>query len=434
MVEVDGPEGKILQKDVFSNDSTANSAVAGLYASMLQGGYISNGAVTVYEGLSADELNYTGTASAQKEFTLNSISLGNLTNSLYWSRSYYYIYLANSCIEGLNGSKTLTPSLKNQLLGEAKIVRALHYFLLVNLFGPVPLVTTTDYHTNLNKIRSSSDEIYAQMIVDLTDAENLLLPTYFSLGKIRPNKWTAAALLARVYLYNKMWKEAENLSSSVIASGQYNLVGDPSQVFLSNSAESIWQLRPTSKSTAEGGSFLPSGATVKPSYVLTSDLYNSFELGDLRKSKWIKNNVIQGITYYYPYKYTTRSGAPTLIEQYTILRLAEQYLIRAEARAQQNTNMTGAIADLNVIRTRASLPLLNSALTQSQVLDAVVKERRSEFFCEWGHRWFDLKRTSRADAVLSQIKGASWQSTDVFCPIPIIELQNNPALTQNAGY
>ena len=116
-----------------------------------------------------------------------------------------------------------------------------------------------------------------------------------------------------------------------------------------------------------------------------------------------------------------------------VLRLAEQYLIRAEARAQQNTNLTGAIDDLNIIRERAGIPDLLTSLDQPQVLSAVAHERQTELFAEWAHRWLDLKRRDQADVVLSAIK-STWKPTAILYPIPVTELQSDPNLVQNAGY
>ena len=115
-----------------------------------------------------------------------------------------------------------------------------------------------------------------------------------------------------------------------------------------------------------------------------------------------------------------------------ILRLAEQYLIRAEARAQQG-NLTGAIGDLNIIRERAGLPDLSTALTQDKVIAAVMQERRIELVSEWGQRWLDLKRTGQVDSVLSKIK-PTWKINGQLYPIPQSELTNDPNLVQNPGY
>jgi len=112
--------------------------------------------------------------------------------------------------------------------------------------------------------------------------------------------------------------------------------------------------------------------------------------------------------------------------------LAEQYLIRAEARAEKN-NLNGAIDDLNMIRERAGLSPLLPSSDQSQVLAAVAQERRIELFAEWGHRWLDIKRTKTADQILGPIKSL-WKSTAQLYPIPTLEIQTDPNLKQNPGY
>jgi hypothetical protein len=117
-----------------------------------------------------------------------------------------------------------------------------------------------------------------------------------------------------------------------------------------------------------------------------------------------------------------------------VFRLAEQFLIRAEARAHLDkiTGANSAKADLNMIRDRAGLPP-TVASTKEEMLAAILQERRMELFVEWGHRWFDLKRTGKASEVLSVLK-PRWDPTDVLYPIPYNELQLNPNMMQNAGY
>jgi starch-binding outer membrane protein, SusD/RagB family len=95
-------------------------------------------------------------------------------------------------------------------------------------------------------------------------------------------------------------------------------------------------------------------------------------------------------------------------------------------------NIAGALQDLNVVRNRASLSNA-SAIDQAVILLEIEQQRRVEFFSEWCHRWLDLKRTGRADAVLGAIK-SGWQSTDVLFPIPQQEIDRNRQLTQNQGY
>src|SRR5690606_32440618 len=165
-----------------------------------------------------------------------------------------------------------------------------------------------------------------------------------------------------------------------------------------------------------------------PLVALHENLLGAMEDDDLRRTHWI-GEVTDGTNYwYYSSKYKQNPGA----EYSTVLRLAEQYLIRAEARAQQN-NSIGAQEDLNSIRNRAGLPD-TAALTQEALLEAVLQERRVELMLEQGHRWFDLKRHNRADAVLAPIKPA-WRPTNILLPIHETELLMNPNLNpQNNGY
>jgi hypothetical protein len=293
------------------------------------------------------------------------------------------------------------------------------------LYGDVPLVLSTDYKVNASLTRTTATDIYTQIESDLQDAISLLSTDYPSSGKVRPNKYAAIALLARVYLYEKKWPEAENQSNS------YSLVGLNS-VFLGNSDEAIWQLLPVLSflNTADGLTFIPYASSVRPNYVVTDFLLANFEPGDLRKNAWLGINVVGSQTYYYPFKYKVRFGNDK-IEYNMVFRLAEQYLNRAEAMAQQD-KIIDAEADLNIIRSRAGLPDVTTT-DQATLLSAIMHERQIEFFAECGHRWFDLKRTGNMNAVLGAEK-TGWKATDSLYPIPISELQANPSLTQNAGY
>src|SRR3546814_2883222 len=115
-----------------------------------------------------------------------------------------------------------------------------------------------------------------------------------------------------------------------------------------------------------------------------------------------------------------------------MLRLAERYLIRAEARARQDklAGPDGATFDINAIRLRSGLDATD-ALTKEQLLAAIEQERRVELFAEWGHRWFDLKRTARASEILKPQKGENWQQTDMLYPIPTIDRKNTRLNSRN---
>ena len=118
-----------------------------------------------------------------------------------------------------------------------------------------------------------------------------------------------------------------------------------------------------------------------------------------------------------------------------VMRLAEQYLIRAEARIRLD-NFAGGIEDINVIRERAGIEFLPSeggGISKEELIEIMLEERRRELFSEWGHRWFDLKRTGRAEEILGN-GSPTWENTDLLYPLPREERMKNPNLTQNPGY
>lgn len=442
------PPEKVVSSLVYSNDSLAEAAVKGIYASMMLNFGLCNGYMSRYPGMSADELNRTVAIAPDVEFLNNSLNTDNTIARTGWSTAYNYIYVANDIIDALPNSTGVTIAMRNQLTGEACFLRAISYFYLINLFGDVPLVLTTDYTKSAVIPRTSVNLVYDQIIADLKQAQNLLSNDYattpgFPNDRVRANKLSATALLARVYLYREQWANAETAATEVIQSGMYQLEPDLQQTFLNTSKEAILQFMPVNEAfnTAEGAMFVPYSPVGKPQFVLTDSLLASIEAGDARTA-WIRKVTVSGITYSSPYKYKIPFPTPRT-EYNMVLRLAEQFCIRAEARAMQN-KLTEATADLNIIRQRALLPDLPVLPTQAQVLATVEQERRIEFFAEWGHRWFDLKRwparvnsttnKTRLDEVMSALRPTIWKSSAAFWPIPDDELIRNRSLVQNAGY
>ena len=216
----------------------------------------------------------------------------------------------------------------------------------------------------------------------------------------------------------------------------YEIVSDLDKVFLANSREAIWQISPIGRgniltSTGEGQVFI---GTSRSSLQLAPNFVENFEPEDKRLTHWIGHYLSSTRDFYFPFKYKDRSSLSNITEYSMVLRLAEQYLIRAEARAQLG-NLDDAISDINVIRTRAGqepIELTSFGFSKEEILELVMEERKKELFAEWGHRWFDLKRTGKADEVLS--KKIFWELTDVIYPIPEQERMKNPNLTQNSGY
>lgn len=476
LVETEPPSDSVSGANAYASDATAIAVLNGIYISMNQTGIgqfvQGNNSLAVLTGLSGDELTlYNGVSDiTYLSFYQNTLrqTLGAPTaGSEYWAPLYNYVFKCNAAIEGLKGAMGLSPGVKKQLLGEAMFLRAFFYFYLVNLFGDLPLVLETDPEVNTLLPRTSKAEVYTQIISDLKDAEEKLSAEYLNgalIGitseRVRPTKWAAMALLARVYLYINDNINAEVKATNVIS--QTTLFGplpELNNVFLKNSQEAIWQLQPTEIefNTTEARTLIipQQGPNISNNPVFLSDtLVNSFEKDDLRAvfGNWIDTTIYSLSsslldTVVFPNKYklnmsdaniNSNTGTDNMNEYFMVLRLAEQYLIRAEARAQQG-KINEAKSDLNVIRTRAGLNPITVS-NKSDLLKAILKERQVELFTEWGHRWLDLKRMQMVDDVMKGItplkaNGSPWVSYQQLYPLPLVsDLQKAPSLIQNEGY
>lgn len=440
-VEVGVPDDRIVKETVFENDETAIRALRGIYNELFNasfsGGWRSS--VTILAGLSADLLQPINSESTTYgEIQKNEISPNHPSNYELWSSAYNIIYMTNSVLEGLGISENVSGDLKMRLEGEARFVRAFTYFYLINIYGEVPLILDTDYRKNSLVSRNGVDELYAQVVNDLDRAIELLDSGYENSDRTNVNIFVAVALRARVALYQENWDLAEILSSEIIEeTAAYEILQDLDQVFLANSKEAIWQLSPIGRgniltSTGEGQVFI---GTSRSPLQLATGFVEDFEPEDKRLLNWIGHYNSSNRNFYFPFKYKDRSSLNDITEYSMVLRLAEQYLIRAEARARKG-NLNEAISDINNIRTRAGIEPIQvsqQVINKEEIFELIMEERKKELFAEWGHRWFDLKRTGRTDEILAE-KTSFWEPTDVFYPIPEQERMKNPNLDQNEGY
>jgi starch-binding outer membrane protein, SusD/RagB family len=436
-LDLKAPATQLTSTTVFKNDATAVAAQLAIYSQMEGDGLPYN--LIVDTGLSSDELNNYSSNTGYVDLAANNLTSSNSLVQSLWASFYKYIYESNAVLEGLVNSSSISAPVRKQLMGEAKFVRAFCHFYLVNLFGKVPLVLSTDYTINAGSKRSEIADVYTQIAADLSEAKNDMSANFMaangtgSTERVRPTRWAAAALLARVYLYLGKWDMAAQNATEVINSGQFQLVSDLNKVFLKNSPEAIWQLQSVVPrfNTYPGGFLILTSA---PSLVaLSTSLTGGFEAGDGRYTAWTKTIATGGNTYYYPYKYKVPQNASSITEYTMVLRLAELYLIRAEANAQLS-NSGLALADVNAIRSRAGLPAATAG-SLIELMTLIGKERKAELFTEMGDRWLDLKRTGTVSGTLQQLKGSNWTSgTDELYPIPQSEVLRDPLLTQNAGY
>lgn len=436
-LEVENPVGQIPTEEVFNDEGTATAAVSTLYAKLRDQAFLTGNlsGTSHAMGLYADELDYYDMPGFPLESVYtHQVLPSNTVISSLWNETYQIIYLSNAVLEGVSSSSELAQNFKNQLRGEALFIRALSHFYLVNLYGAIPYITTTDYVVNSEVERLQMTSVYEMLRSDLLEAKMLLGVDYNSAERIRANTYVVSALLARVYLYLEQWQDAEMESSLLLDNATlFALEPKVQDEFLKKSTSAIFQLKPKNEgdNTLEAAVFKFQSAP-PPRTALTPSLVNSMDESDQRKIHWIGEVTNGTDTFYFPNKYKENTNTGTSVEYSIVFRIAEQYLIRSEARLMQG-NITGAKEDLNRIRNRAGLEDINAATT-SGLLEAIIEERRFELFTEFGHRWFDLRRYGLANEVLAPIK-SGWKPTDVLLPLPEDELLINPNLNpQNPGY
>jgi len=377
--------------------------------------------------------------------------------------------LAIKTIPGMD----IDQSIKDRCIGEAKFLRANYYFILVRLFGDVPLLTEPQNPTDdLQPVRTSKDKIYELIVQDLKDAVELLptRETYTGTDIGRASKGSACGLLAKVYLTLGDNVQAEYWCKQVTTLG-YTLNADYSDNFSAtnkNTQESLFEVQyygltnvDFQKDNDNQASWLSTfmgprnSSFVAGSYGWnqpTEEFVQSYEAGDLRKDKTILYEgcpAFDGKDYKASYSntgYNVRKFlVPTSISSdfntnkanVTVLRYADVLLMEAEALNEQGKTVE-AETPLYEVRKRAGLTDRSSieGLTQDQMRDKIIHERRIELAFE-GHRWFDMIRIKNGQYALDflhSIGKVNATSKNLLLPIPQKEIDANPNLVQNTGY
>jgi len=409
------PYDSVSDENTIFDKASAETAVRGAYRSLASNSYGSSFQTTILlSGGDVRSLNNAQTDLNTINYDLRS-DIGFL--STFWSSFYNTINRANHVIEKVPAitDAALTDGLRNQLVGEACFIRALSYFDLARVFGNVQifLTPTKTVADKLGVPQSTQAEVYEQVVTDLNQAISLLPD---EIVRNRARKLTAVALRARVYLYQKKYAEAEADANTVLANTGYKLIKP--FALAGGTAESILELSYSVDAVNAGyGLWNTSNRALEPKAVL-HNLLNDTAVGGGRKILSVANaagQFIGGIT-------------PTNTSPFYVIRTAELYLIRAEARAQKATpDLTGALSDLNAVRVRSGVPVSN-VIAKEDILYEIENERRVEFALE-PFRWFDLVRTGRAAAVLNATNPDKY----IF-PIPASEIVADPSLVQNPGY
>ena len=486
-LEVD-PQGQTTEVLALTDPDAATKLVGGVYNTLYYGGFDKT---TV--GFLWALTNDVASDDADKGSTpgdFNSGGLGDIDNLIHtptnfifnniWSGHFNAIISSNKAIDIL-GKSTIDATTKNRLIGEARFLRGLYYFNLVRFFGGVPKITNVPLPSEGNSAalntRFTTAEIYTIVIEDLQFAvDNLPLKGDATTQTGRANKGAAQAYLAKVYLYQKNWAKALELSNAVITSGKYSLVSDYNFIFRekaiggqggNNGSESIFEVQ-TGINAGENA--------VSPLYSNgqgprgrggwndlgfgfnspTSDLASAYETGDTRRGATImfinatvagnspgtilwdgyrvpSKDSVENDRYSYKAYHSPLAESPQVTnnkdskpKNIRLMRYAEVLLIYAEAAAMLG-NADG-LNKLNLVRTRANLPA--TTLTQANVW----KERRVELGMEQD-RFLDLVRQGRAGVVLRAHGKPFVDNKHEFFPIPQAQRDlSGGRLSQNPGY
>ncbi|AQX05863.1 hypothetical protein BAX97_10835 [Elizabethkingia meningoseptica] len=421
------PEQSISTEQAVSTPENINYILIGAYATSGKGDLF-GGDLQIYADLLGDSgyVSWYGTYPDLRSIYNKNIVSDNAYVRDSWGTAYKVIYQTNLILDNLN--VITNASDKKRVEGEAKFLRALNYFELVRYFGKtyeagqnntqpgVPLVLTSkiNFNGNLSIARNTVEEIYTQIIKDLTDAVTNLP----SKNSFYADIYSAKALLARVYLQKGDYKNARDTANDVLTNSGRTLMSDYKDVFNGsrNTAEDLFVFQVTSQSgindlvtfyadEASGGR----GGDI----ALKDDFITLFETDDVRGTFNYTNSDDDILTS----KYTNQYG------NISAIRLAEMYLIRAESNLREGTT-TGAtpVDDVNEIRKRAKASVLNS-VTLKDILTERVRELAFE-----GFLLHDIKRTK------GNVGSMSWNDNKLVFPIPLREMQANPKLVQNPGY
>jgi starch-binding outer membrane protein, SusD/RagB family len=385
----------------------------------------------------ADMLVHNGTFSQYRELGTKQITASNASVTALWGSIYNTIYLANFIIERLPQVVGVRSIDRDRVMATAHFLRGYSYFVALQTYGGVPIVTSTSIDVNRNIPRATTSEILDLIKSDFDFATGKLPANPVNAGFAGAQALNAA--WAKFHLYQGNWAQAQSFATQVITSNLYKLDTAYAIVVTSDFPnESIFEMGytlnddPGTNSTIGLNNLFVGRREIIPSNQTVLALA-SVASGTRRASiKFNANNLIGNDNGWSVAKYGTADENNNNV---VVFRLAEMYLIRAEARARLG-NVTGAnsaATDINVLRTRAKAPAVGS-VTQSQMLTLIENERVYELAFE-GHRWYDLVRTERAATVMPTFNN-NWRSAYELWPIPQREIQANPALdgNQNPGY
>ena len=464
----ENPNALLVSEQYFKNKDQAIAAVNGTYRKLYESGQsIYNGLFQIGVEMATDDYEAGPRARNAHVRAIAGLThdASNDRMEQLWKQSYDAINASNWNIDQISvlNDAVVPADLRNRLVNEAKFLRALHYFNLVRWFGDVPLVlhtTSTLTNDNIQVEKSSSEEVYAQIVKDLKDAE--ALPNYKSYGDSEIGRATSGAaksLLAKVYLTQNNWDDAKAKAKDVIDNEGYQLFETFADVFAvdkKNGKEHIFSAQFKGNSGYQGNSLAGRSAPtdipgINGDYAdalhLEGGLYASYEAQDKRKEVTFTNGLVSPVDgkfyaltkpqFHKYYDESVIGNQSQSSKNISIIRYAEVLLIFAEAENEINGVSQQSLDAVNQVRQRAGLKALTigEVGSKNELRELIFEERRKEFVYEY-QRWFDLVRRG-PEYYISKLKGAGKTQAaarHIHFPTPQRELNLNKKLKQHPDW
>ena len=397
------------------------------------------------------DLSFIGTYAQPREIIQKEITVTNSYVENCWIEAYNLINLCNTLLDESTLAILETAEESDLVEGEARFLRGWVIFEMTRLFGlpyktgvensqlgvPIILTPTKDVEDAIEVPRKTVEECYDQAIADLTAARDLLPED----NGVYTTTWSASAVLARLYLQQGSYASAATEANNVIESSLFSLADHPLQPFNieGSSPEVIFALQNNVASNTPWLTVMYASLNgmgrgdydIQPGFLskfnpadirgmLQTDTESSFTIDDITMMYYIGVGTILnsgGIN-------TSKWG--DYYANIPLIRLAEMYLIRAEANFEKGGSPIGPntpTQDINLIRARSLAPTYTGPVTQAQIRN----ERYFEL-CWEGHRLHDLKRWN------SNIGSLPYDAGNLILPIPFREMEVNSLLVQNPWY
>lgn len=441
----ENPKNFIAPTNFYQSAADALASVNSVYDKLSNWGAFDRQIYLLTE-LSTDNMDILSSNQERIQIDNYQMDAGNSIFRDAWQDLYEGVTRANITIDRVPGIKAMDAKLRDRIVGEAHFLRAFYYYNLVRLWGDAPLVTKEVASLEgLDLPRTPAATIYEQIIADLQSAEQSLPAKYTGADVGRATSGAAKTLLTSVYLTRKQWALAAAKAQEVIDSKAYQLYDNYADNFaipLKNGKESIFEGQALASTGSNDQSqmytnFAPSpanefGQRAYGGFGPTPELFASYEPGDTRKGLYLTEQKGKKLPRPMFNKYVDPAGTENNnSNNWPYLRYADLLLMAAEA-LNESGKTAESLPFLNQVRKRAGLAPVTST-AQAEVRAAIRRERRLELVLE-GHRWFDLVRYGTLVSTMKAAGKDKVQEINNVFPIPLRELDTNPALAQNPGY